>query len=157
MESRLHSSYIPLRVAFTVDIGNMQHIGYLVEPRFTLAHRRTSATGLTHKATMGLKFATRDYHAYYYDVAPEFATPVRSEYESDAGFGGSFINYRISYKTSDFIYWAFIRYQSLRGAEFESSTTICPIFPIFLMDFVVANSEIFPLQQSSISALCRHR
>lgn len=115
---------IPLRVAFTVDIGNMQHIGYLVEPRFTLAHRRTSETGLTHKATIGVKFATQDYHAYYYDVAPELATAVRPEYKSDAGFGGSFVNYRISYKTSDFIYWAFIRYQSLRGAEFESSPLV---------------------------------
>ncbi len=115
---------IPVRVAFTVDFGNPQHIGYLVEPRFTLAHRRTSETGLTHKATMGLKFATQDYHAYYYDVAPAFVTPARSEYKSDAGFGGSFVNYRISYKTSDFIYWAFIRYQSLRGAEFENSPLV---------------------------------
>jgi outer membrane scaffolding protein for murein synthesis (MipA/OmpV family) len=115
---------IPVRVAFTIDIGNMQHIGYLVEPRFTLAHRRTSATGLTHKATMGLKFATQDYHAYYYDVAAEFVTPERFEYKSDAGFGGSFVNYRLSYKTSDFIYWAFVRYQSLRGAEFENSPLV---------------------------------
>lgn len=115
---------IPVRVAFTVDIGDVQNIGYLVEPRFTFSHRRLTSTGLSHKATIGLKFATQDYHAYYYDVAPEFVTPERNEYKSDAGFGGSFINYRISYKTSDFIYWAFIRYQSLRGAEFENSPLV---------------------------------
>ena len=115
---------IPVRVAFTLDFGNIQNIGYLLEPRFTFAHRRTSETGLSHKATMGLKFATQDYHAYYYDVAAEFVTPERPEYRSEAGFGGSFINYRISYKTSDFIYWAFVRYQSLRGAEFEDSPLV---------------------------------
>ena len=115
---------IPARVAFTVDFGSVQNIGYLVEPRFTFSHRRSTQTGLSHKATMGLKFATQDYHAYYYDVAPEFVTPQRSEFKSDAGFGGSFVNYRLSYKTSDFIYWAFIRYQSLRGAEFENSPLV---------------------------------
>lgn len=115
---------MPVRVAFTAEIGNVKNIGYLVEPRFTLNHQRSSRTGLSHKATMGLKFATQEFNAYYYDVAAEFATPVRAEYESDGGFGGSFVNYRISYKTNDFIYWAFMRYQSLRGAEFEDSPLV---------------------------------
>jgi len=115
---------LPVRIAATADVTDMQAIGYLIEPRFTLAHRRESQTGLTHKATMGLKFASREYHAYYYDVAAEFVTPSRSEYKSDAGFSGSFINYRLSYKTSDFVYWTFIRYQSLHGAEFENSPLV---------------------------------
>ena len=115
---------IPVRVAFSVDPGSIETIGYLVEPRFTLKHQRLSDTGLSHKATFGLKFATQEFHAYYYDVAPEFATATRVEYKSDAGFGGSFVNYRLSYKTNDFIYWAFVRYQSLRGAEFEDSPLV---------------------------------
>lgn len=115
---------LPVRIAVTVDVTDMQSIGYLLEPRFTLAHKRDSETGLSHKATMGLKFATREYNAYYYDVAPEFVTAQRPEYSSGAGFSGSFINYRLSYKTSGFIYWAFIRYQSLRGAEFENSPLV---------------------------------
>ncbi len=115
---------IPVRVAFAVDLGSIETIGYLVEPRFTLKHQRLSNTGLSHKATFGLKFATQEFHAYYYDVAAEFATATRAEYKSDAGFGGSFVNYRISYKTNDFVYWAFVRYQSLRGAEFEDSPLV---------------------------------
>ncbi len=115
---------IPVRVAFAIDIGNVQNIGYLVEPRFSFNHRRLSRTGLSHKATIGLKFATQDYHAYYYDVAPEYATATRAQYKSEAGFGGSFAKYRISWKTDDFVYWAFVRYQSLRGAEFEDSPLV---------------------------------
>ena len=115
---------IPLRVAFAVDPGSIDSIGYLIEPRFTLKHQRSSKTGLTHKATFGLKFATQEFHAYYYDVAAEFSTATRAEYKSDAGFGGSFVNYRISYKTNDFVYWAFVRYQSLRGAEVEDSPLV---------------------------------
>ena len=115
---------LPVRVAFAVDPGSIENIGYLIEPRFTLKHQRLANTGLSHKATFGLKFATQDFNAYYYDVAPAFATATRAEYKSDAGFGGSFVNYRISYKTNDFIYWAFIRYQSLRGAKFEDSPLV---------------------------------
>ena len=115
---------IPVRVAFVTDLPDVDHIGYLVEPRFSFDHRRSSNAPVAHKTTIGLKFATQDFHAYYYDVAPEYATPIRPAYKSDAGFGGSFIKYRISYKTNDFIYWMFLRYQSLRGAEFEDSPLV---------------------------------
>ncbi len=112
---------IPVRVAISVDIGNVGNVGYLAEPRITFNHKRSSVTGVSQKATLGLKFATQDYNAYYYDVAPEFATATRAEYKSEAGFGGSFVNYRITYKADEFVYWTFLRYQSLRGAEFEDS------------------------------------
>lgn len=115
---------IPVRIAFVTDLRSAENIGYLIEPRFSFNHRRLAKTGLSHKATLGLKFATQDFYAYYYDVAPEFVTPARAEYSSDGGFGGSFINYRISYRTSDFVYWMFFRYQSLRGAEFEDSPLV---------------------------------
>ena len=115
---------IPVRAAFAIDVGSVENIGYLVEPRLTFNHGRSSRTGLSHKVLIGLKFATQDFHAYYYDVAPEFSTATRAEFKSDAGFGGSFVNYRISWKTNDFVYWAFVRYQSLRGAEFEDSPLV---------------------------------
>lgn len=115
---------MPVRVAFVMDLPNVDHIGYLIEPRFSFDHRRSASAPVAHKTTIGIKFATQDFHAYYYDVAPEYATPIRSVYKSDAGFGGSFIKYRISYKTRDYIYWMFLRYQSLRGAEFEDSPLV---------------------------------
>lgn len=125
-----HSDYfdvrfeIPLRVAFATDFRSVEHIGYLLEPRISFNHRRSTKSGIAHKGVVGIKFATQDYHAYYYDVATEFATATREEFTSDGGFGGGFARYRISYKTTDFIYWAFIRYQSLRGAEFEDSPLV---------------------------------
>jgi len=115
---------LPLRLAFVTDISYVDSIGLLLEPRFSFNHRRIARTGLSHKTTVGLKLATDDFHAYYYDVAPEYVTASRAEYQSDGGFGGSFIKYRISYKSKDFIYWLFLRYQSLRGAEFEDSPLV---------------------------------
>jgi hypothetical protein len=115
---------VPIRLAFVSDFSYVDNIGYLIEPRFSFNHRRIARTGLSHKTTVGLKFATDDFHAYYYDVAAEYVTASRPGYQSEGGFGGSFINYRISYKSKDFIYWLFLRYQSLRGAEFEDSPLV---------------------------------
>jgi len=115
---------LPARAAYTLAVGEVRNIGYLLEPRFSFSHQRIFKTGLSHKATFGLKFASRDFHAYYYDVPSEFANASRAEYRSEAGFGGSFAKYRISWKTDDFVYWAFVRYQSLRGAEFENSPLV---------------------------------
>jgi outer membrane scaffolding protein for murein synthesis (MipA/OmpV family) len=115
---------IPLRIALVTSFSSVDAIGYLIEPRFTFDHQRSSKTGLSHKATLGLKFATQEYHAYYYDVAPEFVTATRPGYSSDAGYGGSFFNYRVTYKAGDLVYWMFLRYQSLRGAEFEDSPLV---------------------------------
>ena len=115
---------VPLRVALVSDFRDVENIGYLLEPRLSMNHRRLAKTGLSHKATLGLKFATQDFHAYYYDVTAEFVTADRSGFTSAGGFGGSFMKYRISYKTSNFIYWAFARYQSLRGAEFIDSPLV---------------------------------
>jgi len=115
---------VPIRLAFVSDLRYVDSIGYLIEPRFSFNHRRIARTGLSHKTTVGLKFATDDFHAYYYDVAAEYVTASRAEYHSDGGFGGSFVNYRISYKSKGFVYWLLLRYQSLRGAEFEDSPLV---------------------------------
>lgn len=115
---------IPVRAALAIDFNDVDAIGYLLEPRFSFNHRRAGFTGLAHKATLGFKFASRDFHSYYYDVAAAFATATRPEYKSNAGFGGAFAKYSISYKTDNFVYWVFIRYQSLRGAEFVDSPLV---------------------------------
>lgn len=115
---------IPVRAAFTTDLGSIDSIGYLLEPRLTFNHRRTARAGLTQKVTLGLKYATEDFHDYYYEVAPRYATAVRPVYDSGGGFGGSFAKYYISYKTSNFVYWMFFNYQSLRGAVFEDSPLV---------------------------------
>lgn len=115
---------IPVRVAYVTDFNSADNIGYLVEPRFSFNHRRSARTGLSQKATIGLKFATEDYHAYYYDVATEYSSTTRAEFKSDAGFGGGFVDYSIRYKTSNFVYWMLLRYQSLNGAVFEDSPLV---------------------------------
>jgi len=115
---------VPVRVAYVLNLKQAENIGYLIEPRLSFNHSRSTKTGFAHKTTIGLKFATKDFHQYYYDVDEAFVTADRSEFNSDSGYGGSFVKYRINYKTDDFIYWVFLRYQSLRGAVFEDSPLV---------------------------------
>jgi len=115
---------IPLRAAIVSDFTNVDSIGFVLEPRFSFAHRRHGNRGLDHKFTVGIRFGSRDFHAYYYDVQPEFVTPERSAFSSRGGFGGSLLRYKLSYRTDDFVYWVFARYQSLAGAEFEDSPLV---------------------------------
>ncbi|PCI07078.1 MAG: hypothetical protein COB77_05480 [Gammaproteobacteria bacterium] len=115
---------LPVRVAIATDFRSVENTGFLLEPRISFNHQRRGKTGIAQKVIIGLKFATQDFHAYYYDVADEFSTNARATFTSDAGFGGGFVNYRISYKTNDLVYWSFLRYQSLRGAKFEDSPLV---------------------------------
>jgi outer membrane protein len=115
---------LPLRTVFSVSPDNFENIGYVFEPRLTFNHQRNRHRGVTHKTTIGIKYASREFHQYYYDVAPQYVTADRQTYTSDAGFGGVFVNYRISYRTERFVYWLIARYQSLNGAVFEDSPLV---------------------------------
>ncbi len=65
---------LPLRAVLATDIKHSSNKGWLMEPRFSVEKRRLYKSGLAMKFTVGLKYASRDFHAYYYDVAPVFST-----------------------------------------------------------------------------------
>ena len=115
---------LPLRAAIASDIKHTRNEGWLMEPRFSIEKRRMYKSGLAMKFTLGLKYATRDFHAYYYDVAPNFSTATRPAYASEKGYGGSFANVRASWREGDWIWWTLLRYQNLNGAVFEDSPLV---------------------------------
>lgn len=115
---------LPVRLALTTDFSSVDTIGFVLEPRFSFAHRRQGKHGIDHKLTVGLRFATDEFLAYYYDVEQVYATADRARYQTAAGFAGSLLKYRISYRDNDLVYYLFARYQSLRGAVFEDSPLV---------------------------------
>ena len=115
---------LPLRAAVSSDIKHTSNEGWLMEPRFSIEKRRLYKSGLAMKFTAGLKYATREYHAYYYDVAPSFSTATRPAYASEKGFGGSFAKLRASWREGNWIWWTLLRYQNLNGAVFEDSPLV---------------------------------
>jgi len=115
---------LPIRAAVASDLKHSSNEGWMIEPRFSIEKRRMHKSGLAMKFTLGLKYATRDYHAYYYDVDPLFSTATRSAYASDKGYGGSFAKVRASWREGNWIWWTLLRYQNLNGAVFDDSPLV---------------------------------
>ena len=115
---------LPVRAVIASDIKHSSNEGWLLEPHFSVEKRRMYKSGLAMKFTLGLKYATRDFHAYYYDVAPVFSTTTRPAYLSEKGYGGFFTGMRVSWREGNWIWWTLLRYQNLNGAVFEDSPLV---------------------------------
>lgn len=115
---------LPLRAAISIDTNHLANEGYLFEPRLVYEKKRIANTGLYTKVRLGLRYTTRDYNAYYYDVSPAFATPQRSAFNSSEGFNGFLIDLRGAWREGNIIYWGLIRYHDLSDAVFANSPLI---------------------------------
>ncbi|MDT8453084.1 MAG: MipA/OmpV family protein [Gammaproteobacteria bacterium] len=115
---------LPLRAAVATDFKSSSHEGWLLEPQFSLEKRRLYKSGLAMKLTLGVNYATRDFHAYYYEVASSFATSSRPAYISEKGYGGAFANLSASWREGNLIWWTLLQYRNLNGAVFEDSPLV---------------------------------
>lgn len=115
---------LPLRAAISTDLKNNEHIGWVAEPRLTYETLRPFKTGFSFQVQTGLRYATQDYHQYYYDVAPEFATSFRPAFESDAGYSGYFLDLSTNWRSGNILYFAFGRYQNMKQTEYELSPLV---------------------------------
>ena len=115
---------LPLRAAMASDIRDTSHEGWLLEPRFTFEKKRLYKAGLSTRLMFGLKYATHDYYAYYYDVAPMYATPERPAYASGEGYGGAFISLQAGWRQGNWVWWTLLQYQNLSGTVFEDSPLV---------------------------------
>jgi outer membrane scaffolding protein for murein synthesis (MipA/OmpV family) len=115
---------LPLRTAITVE-GDPQSIGWVFHPKLNMDI--TDLPGLPgwNLGTLaGPLFGDQRQHAYYYSVAPQFATADRPAYEAKAGYAG--MQYLVALSKRFPKYWvgSFIRYDNLSGAVFENSPLV---------------------------------
>ena len=115
---------LPARLAVATDFKSVDNLGLIYEPRLSYETRRPFKTGFAWQLTAGVRYASDDYHAYYYDVPPHLATPTRAEFKSDGGYSGLFSDVIGNWRYGDLIYWAFVRYQNLSGTEFKHSPLV---------------------------------
>jgi outer membrane scaffolding protein for murein synthesis (MipA/OmpV family) len=115
---------LPVRAAIATDIKSAQHIGWIFEPRLTYETRRPEKTGFAYLLSAGLRYATEQYNDYYYAVDAEFVTPGRPVFDPSGGYSGLFVDVLANWRTSNLIYFAFVRYQNLSGTEFENSPLV---------------------------------
>jgi outer membrane scaffolding protein for murein synthesis (MipA/OmpV family) len=116
---------LPVRAAIATDLSYTKHIGYVAYPHLHLFTRPVLAGA---KWNLGLQagplFATREYHEYFYGVDPGFATPERPAYQASGGYAGALAMASLSRRFPRFWVGAFARYDTLKGAVFESSPLV---------------------------------
>ena len=115
---------LPIRTAFATDLKSYDGLGWVVEPRITYETLRPFKNGFAYQISTGLRYASQEYHAYYYDVPVAYATAQRPAYESDSGYSGYFMDLVGNWRQDDLIYFAFIRYQNLNGTAYEDSPLV---------------------------------
>jgi outer membrane scaffolding protein for murein synthesis (MipA/OmpV family) len=112
---------LPLRLAVATDFSSTRNAGWLFEPRLVYELKRRQKAGWAYEYTAGLRFATDNYHGYYYNVDPQFETLTRPQYSASGGYGGVFTDLIASWRKNSLIYFAWVRYQYLGGAQYEES------------------------------------
>ena len=113
---------LPARAAIATDLSHTQHIGYVAYPHLHLFTRPMLA-GMKWNLGMqaGPLYGSRKYHDYFYAVDPEFATAERPAYQASGGYSGALALVSLSRRFPRFWVGAFARYDTLKGAVFESS------------------------------------
>ena len=115
---------LPLRTAIATDIKTTENIGWLIEPRIAYEKNRLDNNSWSYSLTAGLRYATQDFHAYYYDVAPAYATAQRPVFSSDKGFNAYMLDTSATYRKKNMIYWLFVRHLNLHDAEYINSPLV---------------------------------
>lgn len=115
---------MPLRAAFTVE-GPPRDVGWLFQPNLNLDI--TDLPGLPAwnlGLVAGPVFANQRQNAYYYDVAPQYATPSRPAYEASAGYAGMQYLAGMSRRFQKVWVGAFVSYNNMSGAVVADSPLV---------------------------------
>jgi outer membrane protein len=115
----------PIREVFSTNLKNLVPIDYFTTPylNFIFITKKSNFRYKT-EISMGPMYAGKKVHAYYYDVAPNFALADRPAYSSKGGYSGfqnAWVN-NIDFEHIGII--NFFRWDLLNGAVFQSSPLV---------------------------------
>lgn len=81
---------LPLRAVAAADLDHARGIGWLAAPGLRVENSwERRGWKIESEARAGPLWASRQYHQYFYGVAPRFATPDRPAYEARSGYSGA--------------------------------------------------------------------
>lgn len=114
---------LPVRAGIATDFSRVEQVGWRFQPMLNLDLRDVMG-GWNVGVNLGPQFATRDYHAYYYDVAADETTDDRPAYRAPAGYGGTGLLLSASRRFDNLWVGGFMRYENLNGARYEDSPLV---------------------------------
>jgi len=116
---------LPLRAAIATDFSHAEGAGLVAYPNLSLDARPVLFGGKWNLGLQaGLLYGSRHYHQYFYGVDPQFATPERPAFEARGGYSGAAAVASLTRRMGKFWVGGFARYDSLKGAAFESSPLV---------------------------------
>ena len=116
------SFHLPVRKVLATDFSHINSAGWVVNPKINLERRNFSGWNLGLSA--GPLFATRQNHAYFYDVSAAHATPERPAYSASGGYSGMQATLTASRRFDKLWVGAFLRADYLGGARFVDSPLV---------------------------------
>jgi outer membrane scaffolding protein for murein synthesis (MipA/OmpV family) len=115
---------MPARAAFTIE-ASPRGIGWFFAPHLNVDIANVGgAQGWNLGLLTGPLFADSRYDDYFYAVAPGFATSDRPTYRAHGGYAGTQMLASLSKRYPSYWTGAYIRYDTLAGATFESSPLV---------------------------------
>jgi outer membrane scaffolding protein for murein synthesis (MipA/OmpV family) len=114
---------LPLRAVFAVSAQHITRQGWLAQPTLNL-DQRSLLPGWNLGLQGSLFFGDRDYHSYFYDVAPPYATATRAAYRASGGYGGRQLLASLSRRYGDLWLGGFVKWDDLSGAVFAESPLV---------------------------------
>lgn len=116
------------RGVFSIDMDDLtpRYEGLRSSLSLVLAGIRPSpASSWTAGLKTGLDFSDRDYNSYFYNVDEAYVTPDRPYYQSQGGYGGTFVSGWISRRLFDGVSVAmYARLDNVDGAVFDDSPLV---------------------------------
>ncbi len=108
------SFIVPLRMVYSVGSPLLEFQGLTLSPYFNYRIRQQDETMLArYGISIGPIFASNLYNEYFYEVAPEFATPERPAYDAHGGYSGSRITLSATWHFKEFMIGIFARQDTL--------------------------------------------
>ena len=114
---------LPVRAVLVTNFHQVDPEGWIFNPQVAWDYE-SGGTGWNAGLSLGPLFAARKYHAYYYDVAPQYATAGRPAYRAAGGYSGSMVMGTVSRRVDHIWVGGFLRYDNLAGATFVDSPLV---------------------------------
>ena len=89
------------RAVFSTDFSQLDDRGLVFNPVITYQQRGRLFEGTALSASIGMVFATERLHDYFYQVAEEFATADRQQYDAKAGYLGTELGASFSFPIAE--------------------------------------------------------
>lgn len=116
---------LPARTVIATDFHHTHNEGWIFEPRINFDWDRVLADQQWNLGfATGPVFGDKRYNNFYYGVAPQYATAQRPVYTAESGYGGMQATVAISRRYQRMWVGAFLRWDTVAGAVYQSSPLV---------------------------------